>query len=392
MRKSLLVLVVLMLATVATADVEVLNTGWGDLSIASLVQFRFTETFNTAWTLGDHDQDGSTPNTWASEELATGDIDFRRAVVDLKGSITEYWAFLLSINVLGNADLNKYQATFKPVDILNIHFGRLQTPFSFETQVSGSKLAFVENSLMSALNPGIKDGAMVEVTVPGGEKGTFYLNLKLGAFDNGGNSFGYLGGANDENIIDYAASVASMPIPGLVFGGYFYMGNGYQYEDPADPTNTDFFNTMAYGGGAFYNPSFGDIDLKVGGEYAMGTHGFASMEDIDGVDDVSWMGYYGMLMVGFNIGSDFLDRIEIGGAYEGLDLNTADVKDAADELILNGQAAVTIGMNLYFSEDHHAKLQLDYQMGMPEDEHGDGNGDGNGEKNDAFIAQLQLMF
>lgn len=363
MRKSLLVLVVLMLATAATADVEILNTGWGDLSITSCVQFRFTEVFPD-----DRDDD--------TDDIATGDFDFRRVFFDLKGSITEYWDFLVRVDVLNANDLPKFYATFKPVDMFSLHFGRLQTPFSFETQVSGTALEFVETSLMSDINPGAKDGLMAELTLPGNQAGTFYLNLKLGLFDNDrGTGFGYQGGLNEESIIDYAASVASMPIPGLIFGGYFYMGNDYQYDDGTDQ---DFFDTMAYGGGAFYNPSFGEIDLKVGGEYAMGTHGFADMENaaFDGMEDVSWMGYYGMLMVGFEIGSDFLDRIEIGGAYEGLDLDADTDND--------GQAALTIGTNLYFSEAHHAKLQLDYQMGMPEHE--------DTPKHDVFIAQLQLMF
>jgi len=366
MRKSLLVLVVFMLATVATADVEVLNTGWGDLSITSCVQFRFTEVFPD-----DRDDD--------TDDVATGDLDFQRAFFDLKGSITEYWGFMLRVNVLGNADLNKYYGTFKPVDMFKLHFGRLQTPFSFETQIAGSKLDFVDNSLFAGLNPGIKDGAMAEVVVDGNEKGTFWLNLKLGLFDNdNGTSFGYQGGIDVENIIDYAAAVSSMPIPGLIFGGYFYMGNGYQFDDGAG--NQDFFNTMAYGGGACYNPSFGEIDLKVGGEYAMGTHGFADMEAtaFDGMEDVSWMGYYAKLLVGFNIGSDFLDRIEIGGRYEGMDLNTDE--DAEND----GQGRVYIGTNLYFSEAHYAKLQLNYIMDMPE--HDDTA------KEDQFVAQLQLMF
>lgn len=366
MRKYLAILILTLIATAIFADVELVETDWATVKIAGFVQFRFTQLF-------------------PENDSASGDFSFKRARLYVKGDVTDYWSFKLGTDFTntGNAagaDLLEFSGTFKPLDYIHFHLGRMKAPFSIEWLTSAATLPFTERAALANAAPHFRDGLMVEVKVEGDSADTHWLNLKLGLFDGDfGGAFGYTAGTV-AGTMDYAVYLDTVPIAGLKVGGYLYLGNDYTYSytDLTDPDNpvvyTDTFNQLAYGGGVVYDHDY----FRVGGEYGMGTWNLSEVDDpnIPDLDDATWSSYNIGALGKLQVGGDLLNMVEIGARYDSYDPNSDTDNDAV--------ASVTGGVNLYFTESHWAKLQLDFTYGLPEDDAAD---------NDmSLIAQLQLKF
>ncbi len=397
MHKLLAVFLVLTIAGAAPASVTVFDDDFFKINLGGFAQFRWDYDLQTNVTDGN----------------AFGELYFKRAKLEVKGDIGDYWSFKLVEQVKerahfrglsvdttdydvdgdGNPDityvsgvtagtakylqweLEELSLTFKPVDLFSLGFG-LQKPAGSWTHIlSSSAQPFIDRPQHDAWSPDFQEGLLAGLHIAGPEKGTSYLDLSLGAWENDRAGWGGTKGpGNDPDLSDINFSVFadSSFMPGIHLGGFLYMGNDQGVAADA------YTNIMGYGAHVNYTHDYFYAGLEyVGGSIPLDSDSRdASGSSIDAGDDFGVMGLAVDLLGRLPVGGDFLDLVEIGGRY--------DMNDANDQIDNNGMNQLTIGTNLYFTQDHYAELQLNYIMQMPEDSNVDGN---------SWVkAQLQLKF
>lgn len=403
MRKLLAVLLALTFAGTALAGVTVFDDDFFKVKLGGYFQFRWDYDLQTNVTDGN----------------AFGELYFKRAKLEVSGDIGDYWSFKLVEQVKDRAhfkglsldttdydidddgtpdftyvsgvtastakylqwELEELYLTFKPVDLFSLGFGLQKPAGSWTYMLSSSAQPFIDRPQHDAWSPDFQEGVVAGLNIAGAEKGTSYLNLQLGVWENDRAGWGgETGPGNDPDLTDINFSVYadSSFMKGIHLGGFLYMANDQDlgYMDPE--TDADVYTGVTgYGAHANYTHDY----FYAGLEYVGGSIGVSSSKDADGGsvdagDDFGVMGLAVDLFGRLPVGGDFLDLVEIGGRY--------DMNDTDDTLDNNGMNQLTIGANLFFTKDHYALLQLNYIMQMPEDSDVDGN---------SWIkAQLQLKF
>lgn len=373
MKKLLTILAVMMLATMAVASVTVFEGEQKDvdfkIKVGGYFQFRWEMDLNNGevWSDGDGEYVDN-------EAEAEGNLKVKRAKIDFKGNIGDYWSFKV-VDYVSKPMLEEMKLTFKPVDMFWIDFGLLKPAGSYLHMYSSSKQPFVDRPMHDDWMPSFSEGMVLNF------KYENYIHLGLGVWDNDNlEAFETIGGGtNALSDLDLTVWANSKFMEGLNFGGFFYMGN----DRSVDGQDDQFFPVMAYGAHANYTWDY----IYVGAQYAGGSWNISETVDANGdtpedweADDVSFMAISGDLLGRFEIGSDFLDLIEVGGRFEMIDANTDDDAENDSFNIITG------GLNLYFTPDHFAKLQINYVHTLPEDEEEMGARDG------MMKMQLQLKF
>lgn len=401
MRKLSAVLLVLTFAGAALAGVTVFNEDPFKIQLGGYFQFRWDYDLQTNVTDGN----------------AFGELYFKRAKLEVKGDIGDYWSFKLieqvkerghfeglSLDTMdsdvdgdGNpdityvsgvtADTSKYLQweleelwlAFQPVDLFSLGFGLQKPAGSWTYMLSSSAQPFIDRPQHDAWSPDYQEGLLAGLHIAGPEKGIGYLDLSLGAWENDRAGFGGgTGPGNNPDLSDINFSVFadSSFIKGIHLGGFLYMGNDQALY--TDGTGNQAYTTVTgYGAHANFTHDYFYAAVEyVGGSVGRSSSRYADGGSVDLGDDFSIMGLAADLLGRLPVGGDFLDLVEIGGRY--------DMNDSDDTVDNNGMNQLTLGANLYFTQDHYALLQLDYIMQMPENSNVDGN---------SWVkAQLQLKF
>jgi phosphate-selective porin OprO and OprP len=157
-------------------------------------------------------------------------FDIRRARLDLKGSISPYFAFRLQTDFADKPKIIDAYAEIKLADFFNITAGQFKVPFSMENLASSNKLEMIDRSqAVEALVARGKDvignqnGRDIGIQAGGGfftRNGSPLIEYRLGIFN--GSGINVSDTANDAK--DIAGRLIFNPVKGLSFGGAYYYG------------------------------------------------------------------------------------------------------------------------------------------------------------------------
>ncbi|MCX7021764.1 MAG: porin [bacterium] len=401
MRKLFAVLLILTFAGASLASVTVYDEDIFKIKLGGYAQFHWDYDLQTNVTDGN----------------AFGELYFKRAKLEVSGDIGDYWSFKLveavkdrthfnglsvdtadyDVDGDGNPDItyvsdvtastSKYlqweleelYLSFKPADIFNLHLGLQNPDGSWTNSLSSSAQPFIDRPQHDVWSSDYQEGIVGQVMIDGAEKDTRYLDLSLGVWENDRAGWGGgTGPGNNPNLSDINFSVFadSSFIKGIHLGGFLYLANDQAlYEDALG--NDVYTGVTGYGAHVNYTHDYFYAGLEyVGGSFGLSSSKDAAGDTVDLGDDFGVSGLAVDLLGRLPVGGDFLNLVELGGRY--------DMNDTNDTVDLNGMDQLTIGANLYFTEDHYAMLQLNYIMQMPEDSDVDGNS--------LVKAQLQLKF
>jgi hypothetical protein len=159
-------------------------------------------------------------------------FDIRRARVDLKGSITPYFAYRVQTELADKPKLLDAYGEIRIADYFSITVGQFKIPFSMENLASSNKLEMIDRSqVVEALVARGKDvignqnGRDIGVQFGGGllkRNGSPLIEYRLGFFN--GSGINVADTANDAK--DIAGRLVFNPVKGLSFGGGYYGGYG----------------------------------------------------------------------------------------------------------------------------------------------------------------------
>ena len=171
------------------------------------------------------------------------EFDIRRARLDLRGSISPYFAYRLQTDLAGTPKLLDAYAEIKLLDYLNFTIGQAKIPFSFENLQSSNKMESIDRAqVVEALVARSKDvsgnqnGRDIGVQVGGSFfkfKHRFLFDYKIGVF----NGSGINQDDKNENK-DIVGRLVVHPVKGLDFGGSFYTGTAYLGTPAANQDRT----------------------------------------------------------------------------------------------------------------------------------------------------------
>jgi phosphate-selective porin OprO/OprP len=159
-------------------------------------------------------------------------FDIRRARLDLKGSITPYFAYRLQTEFADKPKILDANAEIRITDYFTLTIGQFKVPFSMENLASSNKLEMIDRSqVVEALVARGKDvignqnGRDIGIQAGGGfmkKNGIPVIEYRIGFFN--GSGINIADTANDAK--DVAARLVFNPIKGLSFGGGYYGGYG----------------------------------------------------------------------------------------------------------------------------------------------------------------------
>jgi phosphate-selective porin OprO/OprP len=159
-------------------------------------------------------------------------FDIRRARLDLKGSITPYFAYRLQTEFADKPKILDANAEIRITDYFTLTMGQFKVPFSMENLASSNKLEMIDRSqVVEALVARGKDvignqnGRDIGIQAGGGfmkKNGIPVIEYRIGFFN--GSGINIADTANDAK--DVAARLVFNPIKGLSFGGGYYGGYG----------------------------------------------------------------------------------------------------------------------------------------------------------------------
>ncbi len=171
------------------------------------------------------------------QSTANDAFDLHRARLDVKGNITDQWAYEVYTEFAGTTKLLDAYTSYKAADFLKLTAGQFKVPFSFESLTSDSQLDFIDRSqVVEALAGRSKDvignqvGRDIGIQVSGSfaKLNNHYLfDYAFGVF----NGAGYDVTTDNNNHKDIAGRLGIHPIKGLDFGASLYQG-----EDIPAPT------------------------------------------------------------------------------------------------------------------------------------------------------------
>lgn len=166
------------------------------------------------------------------ERDAISGFDIRRARIDIKGSLTPFFAYRLQTDFANKPKLLDGYGEIRLSDYFIITAGQFKIPFSMENLASSSKLEMIDRSqVVEALvargkdKIGNQNGRDIGIQVGGGflkKDGVPVIEYRLSLFNGSGiNILDTIG-----NSKDIAARMVFSPVKGLAFGGGYYGGFG----------------------------------------------------------------------------------------------------------------------------------------------------------------------
>jgi len=160
-------------------------------------------------------------------------FDIRRARLDIKGSITPYFAYRMQTDFAGSkVKLLDAYGEIKLKDYFSITAGQFKIPFSMENLASSNKLEMIDRSqVVEALvargkdKIGNQNGRDIGVQIGGmflKNNGIPLVEYRLGVFNGSGINIA----DTTNNAKDIAGRLILNPAKGLSFGGGYYGGYG----------------------------------------------------------------------------------------------------------------------------------------------------------------------
>jgi len=167
------------------------------------------------------------------ERESINGFDIRRARLDIKGSITPYFAYRMQTDFAGlKVKLLDAYGEIRLKDYFSITAGQFKIPFSMENLASSNKLEMIDRSqVVEALvargkdKIGNQNGRDIGVQVGGGfwkNNGIPLVEYRLSVFNGSGINIA----DTTNNAKDIAGRLVLNPAKGLSFGGGYYGGYG----------------------------------------------------------------------------------------------------------------------------------------------------------------------
>jgi phosphate-selective porin OprO/OprP len=157
-------------------------------------------------------------------------FDIRRARIDIKGSITPWFAYRVQTEFASTVKLLDAYSDIKIGDYLTITAGQFKIPFSLENLTSSNKLEMIDRSqVVEALAARGKDilgntnGRDIGVQIGGTLlkiNGLPLVEYRLAVFNGSGINVADTANSNK----DFAGRLILTPVKGLSFGGSYYDG------------------------------------------------------------------------------------------------------------------------------------------------------------------------
>jgi len=262
-------------------------------------------------------------------------FDIRRARLDIKGSITPYFAYRLQTEFADKPKILDATGEIKLTDYFIVTAGQFKIPFSMENLTSSNKLEMIDRSqVVEALVARGKDvignqnGRDIGIQIGGGvlkKNGIPLLEYRIGLFN--GSGINIADTANDAK--DIAGRLVLNPVKGLSFGGGYYGGYG-----KANKPNVEGISQARNRLG--FEASYVLSRFSVKGEYI-----FGSDKEIDRA------GWY--LQTGYFI---IPQKFQLLAKYDFFDLNTATANTTSISYVVGGN----------FNFNSWSRLQIFYTI------------------------------
>jgi phosphate-selective porin len=271
-------------------------------------------------------------------------FDIRRARLDVKGTISPYWAYRVQFDLAGSPKLIDAYAELKLNDYFNFTIGQAKIPFSLENLASSNKLELIDRSqAVEALVARGKDvggnqnGRDIGIQLGGTLwklKDRPVLDYRLGIYNGSGIN---IADANEKK--DFATRLIVHPVVGLDLGAALYNGSRFVPEVKTGTVVTTLAKNVdrnRYG----FDLSYDYKNLGIRGEYLHGTDELTDRE-----------GYY------IQGGYYFLEKkLQLLAKYDFYDANKSKADDASRWLVF--------GANYNFNAN--TRLQFNYTIKQEE--------------------------
>jgi phosphate-selective porin OprO/OprP len=283
-------------------------------------------------------------------------FDIRRARLDLKGTVTPYFAYRLQADFADKPKLIDAYAEIRLADYFKITAGQFKIPFSLENLTSSNMLEIIDRSqVVEALVARGKDvignqngrdiGIQISGTLIKIKNGPL-AEYRIGVFNGSGiNVADTANGAKD-----LAARLILTPVKGLSFGASYYNGwdKAIKPDVPGKSQIRDRFGLEL---------SYVKARFSIKGEYISGTDGKT--------DRAGWYIQSGYFIIPL--------KLQILGKYDSYNPNTS----SADNTLIN----YVFGCNYNFN--NWSRLQAFYTIRQEQD---------TPVKNNYFSIQYQIGF
>lgn len=271
-------------------------------------------------------------------------FDIRRARLDVKGTISPYWAYRVQFDLAGSPKLIDAYAELKLNDYFNFTIGQAKIPFSLENLASSNKLELIDRSqAVEALVARGKDvggnqnGRDIGIQLGGTilkVKDRPVIDYRLGVYNGSG-----INTADANEKKDFATRLIVHPVAGLDISAALYNGSRYIAEVKTGTVVTTPAKNVdrnRYG----FDLSYDYKNLGIRGEYLHGTDELTDRE-----------GYY------IQGGYYFLEKkLQLLAKYDFYDANKSKADDASTWVVL--------GANYNFNAN--TRLQFNYTIKQEE--------------------------
>lgn len=232
-------------------------------------------------------------------------FDIRRARLDVKGSVTPYFAYRLQTEFADKPKLLDAYGEIRIAEYFTITAGQFKIPFSMENLASSNKLEMIDRSqVVEALVARGKDvignqnGRDIGIQFGGGilkQNGIPLIEYRLGFFN--GSGINLADTANSAK--DVVGRVVLNPVRGLSFGGGYYGGYGKAVHASVDGVSQT-RNRLGF------EASYVLSRFSVKGEYIFGSD--------KGTDRAGWYLQSGYFLIP--------QKLQVLAKYDLFDLNT----------------------------------------------------------------------
>jgi phosphate-selective porin len=262
-------------------------------------------------------------------------FDIRRARLDVKGSVTPYFAYRLQTEFADKPKLLDAYGEIRIADYFTITAGQFKLPFSMENLASSNKLEMIDRSqVVEALVARGKDvignqnGRDIGIQIGGGfvkQNGVPVIEYRLGFFNGSGINLGDT--ANSAK--DVVGRVVLNPVRGLSVGGGYYGGYGKAAHANVDGVSQT-RNRLGF------EASYVLSRFSVRGEYIFGSD--------KGTDRAGWYLQGGYFLIP--------QKLQVLAKYDLFDVNTKTANSTSINYVFGGN----------YNFNNWSRLQLFYTI------------------------------
>lgn len=293
-------------------------------------------------------------------------LDIRRAYVDLKGIINEYWNYRLQVDFATSPRILDAIISYKHRDWLKLSAGQFKVPFTQESTTADNILETIDRSqAVEAFVARSKDvignqnGRDLGIQASGSVakiKDRFLLDYYVAAFNGAGINI-----TDNNEAKDFAGRIVLHPIKNLDLGGSYY--NGFdKFTTPGISIKDQTRERLGFE--LKYTYTFASIKA----EYVQGQDGSQKIgTDVSRLNKSGWYTQLGAYV--------YKKNIQLVAEYDSYDPNTK--PDITGDITTN----YILGASFYFN--NWAKLQINFTAREEEKKQ---------TNNDLIAVQLQISF